>query len=245
MSKPGAKRFEQMLARNHEFAGRTLEPGFPLAAFNQLQDWQQARLGCSFADLYDRKQYRPAIDFFLTEVYGGLDFRERDQDMGQVMPVMVRFLPDRALVTLSEAFELQAISLEFDERMARYLEAQAIDRLDMDSYGAVYRECSERKGRERQIMLIHKLGYDLEKLVQKSWINHLVRLLRGPAIAAGFGRLQAFLETGLASFRALDDATWFVDTIYEREWAAMERLFRGDPDPFLLQGKVQPKCSER
>ena len=70
------------------------------------------------------------------------------------------------------------------------------------------------------------------------------RLQRGD-IAAGFGRLQGFLESGLESFRALNDATWFVDTIYEREWAAMERLFRGDPDPFLLQGKVQPKCSER
>jgi len=245
MRKPGAKRFEEMLARNHEFAGRTLAPDFPLAAFNQLQCWQQERLRCSFADLYDRADYRPAIDFFLSEVYGGLDFRERDEDMGQVMPVMIRFLPDRALVTLAEAFELQAISLESDAGMAQHMHDHGIERLDMEAYGRVYRECSDRDGRERQILLIHKMGYDLDKLVQKSWINYLVRLLRGPAIAAGFGRLQAFLETGLESFRALDDATWFVDTIYEREWAAMERLFRGDPDPFLLQGKVQPKCSER
>ena len=85
MSKPGANRFESMLARNHDFAGRTLEPGFPLAAFNQLQAWQQQRLGCTFADLNELEHYRPAIDFFLTEVYGGLDFRERDEDMGQVM----------------------------------------------------------------------------------------------------------------------------------------------------------------
>ena len=216
MSKPGANRFETMLARNHDFAGRTLEPGFPLAAFNQLQAWQQQRLGCTFADLNEREHYRPAIDFFLSEVYGGLDFRERDQDMGQVMPVMIRFLPDRALVTLSEAFELQAISLEFDERMARFMEERRIEVLDMDNYGEVYRECSDREGRERQILLIHKLGYDLDKLVQKSWINYLVRMLRGPAIAAGFGRLQGFLESGLESFRALNDATWFVDTIYEQ-----------------------------
>jgi hypothetical protein len=245
MRKPGANRFEAMLARNHDFAGRTRAPDFPLAAFNQLQSWQQERLRCSFADLYDLADYRPAIDFFLSEVYGGLDFRERDQDMGQVMPVMVRFLPDRALVTLSEAFELQAISLECDAEMAQFMHDGGIERLDMETYGHVYRECSDREGRERQILLIHKMGYDLDKLVQKSWINYLVRLLRGPAIAAGFGRLQAFLETGLESFRSLDDASWFVDTIYEREWAAMERLFRGDPDPFLLQGKVQPKCSER
>ena len=59
-----------------------------------------------------------------------------------------------------------------------------------------------------------------------------------------FNRREEIAEL-LESFRALNDANWFVDTIYEREWAAMERLFRGDPDPFLLQGKVQPKCSER
>jgi len=245
MSKPGATRFQEMLARNHEFAERTLEDGFPLKAFNQLQCWQQERLGCSFADLYELEDYRPAIEFFLNDVYGGLDFRERDEDMGQVMPVMIRFLPDRALVALSEAFELQAISLEFDERMARHMERSRVRRLDMQAYGEVYRAGSDREGRERQILLIHKLGYDLDTLVRKSWINYLVRLMRGPAIAAGFGRLQAFLESGLTSFRALNDANWFVDTIYEREWAAMERLFRGDPDPFLLQGKVQPKCSER
>jgi hypothetical protein len=245
MSKPGARRFQEMLARNHAFAERTLGPDFPLPEFNQLQCWQQERLSCSFADLYEMKDYRPAIDFFLTEVYGGLDFRDRDQAMEQVTPVMIRFLPDRALVALSEAFELQAISLEFDERMGRYMATEGVRRIDMDAYGAIYRACSDREGRERQILLIHKLGYDLDKLVQKSWINYLVRLMRGPAIAAGFGRLQAFLEGGLESFRSLDDATWFVDTIYEREWAAMERLFRGDPDPFLLQGKVQPKCSDR
>lgn len=245
MSKPGAARLREMLARNHAFAGRTLTADFPLDAFGQLQAWQQERLGCSFADLSEQEEYRPAIDFFLTEVYGGLDFRERDQDMEKVMPVMISFLPEPALVALSEAFELQAISLEFDERMAAYMAEQGLLRLDMAVYGQVYRACSDREGRERQILLIHKLGYDLDRLVRKSWINYLVRLMRGPAVAAGFGRLQTFLENGLGSFRALEDATWFVDVIYEREWSAMERLFDGDSDPFRLQGKVQPKCSER
>ena len=83
-----------------------------------------------------------------------------------------------------------------------------------------------------QILLIRKLGRDLKTLVHKSIINYLLRLLRGPAHAAGFGNLQEFLETGLAAFRALEDPGHFVDTIYDREWAAMERLFAGDPDPF-------------
>ena len=75
---------------------------------------------------------------------------------------------------------------------------------------------------------------DLNKLVRKSIVNYLLRMLRGPAHAAGFGKLQEFLETGLASFRALEDADYFVETIYRREWRAMEKLFAEDPDPFRL-----------
>ncbi len=154
--------------------------------------------------------------------------------MNKVLPVMVRFLPDKALVALAEAFELQALSLEYDVEMAYCMARMDIDELDMARYGAVYREGSDRAGRERQILLIRKLGRDLKTLVHKSIINYLLRLLRGPAHAAGFGNLQEFLEAGLAAFRALEDPEHFVDTIYEREWAAMERLFAADPDPFRL-----------
>ena len=245
MSKPGANQLRETLARNHDLAGRTVGADFPLEEFNVLQRWQQKRLLTSFSDLLEEACYQPAIEFFLSDIYGGLDFRERDQDMGKVLPVMVRFLPDGALVTLSEAFELQAISLEYDERMAHYMRRENISQLDMESYLPVYLAGGDKEGRARQIRLIHKLGYDLDRLVRKPMVNHLVRLLRGPAHAAGFGSLQEFLETGLESFRALDDARGFVDTIYEREWAAMERLFDGEPDPFRLQPNLQPKCSAR
>lgn len=236
MSKPGAERLQGMLARNHSIAERVQEADFPLQAFERLQHWQRERLACSFEDLLQHGGYGPAVHFFLTELYGGLDFRERDQDMGRVMPVMIRFLPDRTLGTMSEAFELQAISLEYDLEMAEWMARHRIQRLDMARYGEVYRACSDRAGRERQIQLIRDLGYDLDKLVRLPLVNYLVRLLRGPAHAAGFGALQEFLEEGLEAFRALEDARWFVDTIYEREQASMERLFAGEEQPFALCG---------
>jgi hypothetical protein len=232
MSKPGAELLRTMLARNHRLAELTLEPAFPLDRFEALQRWQLARLMRTFDDLYRHEGYREAVEFFVSDLYGGLDFRQRDQEMTRVMPVMIRFLPDKALVALAEAFELQALSLEYDVEMARWMEQAGVQELDMDSYGEVYRNSSDRAGRERQILLIRKLGRDLKTLVHRSIINYLLRLLRGPAHAAGFGNLQEFLETGLAAFRALEDPDHFVDTIYDREWAAMERLFAGDTDPF-------------
>jgi hypothetical protein len=232
MSKPGAERLRSMLQRNHGIAERVEQADFPVRAFEELQHWQRARLSRSYSDLETLEGYRPAIHFFLSELYGGLDFRDRDQDLGRVMPVMIRFLPDATLATMSEAFELQAISLEFDMHMADRMAHQALSRLDMDRYCRTYRACGDRAGRERQITLIRKLGYDLESLVRRPLVNYLVRLLRGPAHAAGFGQLQEFLETGLGAFRALPDAPFFIETIYEREWTAMQRMFDGADKPF-------------
>jgi hypothetical protein len=138
---------------------------------------------------------------------------------------------------MSEAFELQAISLEYDMDMARYMAQRGPGRQDMGSldierYCEVYRACSDQAGRERQIVLIRKLGYDLDALVRLPLVNSLVRLLRGPAHLAGFGRLQQFLEEGLAAFRALPDAGFFIETIFQRETDAMQKLFAGARQPF-------------
>jgi hypothetical protein len=175
-----------MLARNHDIAQRIDARGFPLAAFESLQSWQRKRIGRSYADLVQLEGFGPAVHFFLTELYGGLDFRERDQDIGKVMPVMIRFLPDRALQTMAEAFELQAISLEFDMAMAAAMVQRGTRGLDMAEYCEIYRSANDRGGRERQITLIRKLGYDLDQVVRWPLVNYLVRLLRGPA-HAGFG----------------------------------------------------------
>lgn len=232
MSKPGAERLRSMLERNHAIAERVEQANFPVRYFEELQHWQRARLSRSYGDLEPQAGYRPAIHFFLSELYGGLDFRDRDQDLGRVMPVMIRFLPDATLATMSEAFELQAISLEFDMRMADWMARHALPELDMNGYCRTYRACGDRAGRERQIRLIRKLGYDLDSLVRWPLVNRLVRLLRGPAHAAGFGRLQEFLEAGLSAFRALPDAAFFIETIYDREWVAMQRMFDESNKPF-------------
>ncbi len=232
MEKPGAARLYEMLARNHELAGTIDRGGFPLAELEQLQSWQQARLARTYSDLLQQEAYRLAVNFFLTELYGGLDFRGRDQDMSKVMPVMKRFLPDRVLYIMSEAFELQAISIGFDMKMAGYMKMQGFAGLDMERYCETYRACGDTEGRERQILLIRKLGYDLDKLVNKPLVNALVRLLRGPAHAAGFGKLQDFLESGLGSFRKIEDISYFNETVYQREWTAMKNMFEGWEKPF-------------
>jgi toxin YoeB len=45
-----------------------------------LRRWQSARLAHTHADLLHSPRYQPAADFFLNELYGDRDFRQREQD---------------------------------------------------------------------------------------------------------------------------------------------------------------------
>jgi hypothetical protein len=234
MLRPGAQLAHDMLDRSHRLAAQIDAGGFPLAAFETLQKWQQDRLARTYDDLMRRERYRPACIFFLEELYGGLDFRERDEDVGKVMPVMVRFLPDRVLRSMAEAFELQALSLDLDMEMATILDRRGMGELTLEHYAETYRETGRKVERERQILLIRKLVQDLARLVDRSFVKYLVRLMRGPAHAAGFGNLQSFLENGLNAFLSLEDRDYFALTIFEREWQAMQNLFAGNKDPYGL-----------
>jgi hypothetical protein len=216
--KKHSKRLERALAHSHRLAGRLDEPGFPLAALESLQDWQRHRLAGTYADLIAIEHYRAAAEFFLDELYGGLHFRERDQEVERVLPVMIRTLREDMLLALAEAFELQALSLDLDMDMTFAMVRARWTDLDTARYAEIYRACGRHADRVDQVELIHRLGL----------------LLRGPARAAGFGRLQTFLEQGLFAFRTMGDGTEFVNTIRERETIVMQRLLSGEEQPFEI-----------
>ena len=230
--KQHADRLRQALTDSHELAARFDEPGFPHAELKILQGWQRKRLENSYRKLISQERYRAAGDFFLVELYGGLNFRERDQQMERVLPVMVRMLRADMLLALAEAFELQSLSLGLDMDMTLALQTSGWKELNTGRYGEVYRSCGRRQDRERQIELIGHLGLELNELVHHRLVMFLIRTLRGPARAAGFGLLQTFLEQGLRAFQIMGDGTEFIETIWKNEDKVMRRLFAGDKNPF-------------
>jgi hypothetical protein len=152
--------------------------------------------------------------------------------MERVLPVMVRMLRDDMILVLAEAFELQSLSLNLDMDMAAALKQNAWDELNTARYGEIYRICGRPVDRERQIELIGHLGTELNELVHHRLVLWLIRTLRGPARAAGFGLLQSFLEQGLRAFQIMGDGTEFIETIWNNEDAVMQRLFAADENPF-------------
>lgn len=215
--KKNAARLRQALTESHNLATRLDEPGFPLAELELIQTWQRQRLAKTYAELISQQRYSAAGDFFLDELYGGLHFRQRDQEMERVLPVMVRVLREDMLLVMAEAFELQALSLDLDMDMTVQFQKSGWDELNRHRYGEIYRACGRVAEREKQIELIYRLGHQLNRLVHHRLVMMLIRMLRGPALAAGFGLLQSFLENGLNAFRIMGDGSEFIETIRQRE----------------------------
>jgi hypothetical protein len=231
--KPSAPHLRKALTDSHELATRLDGLGFPLAELEIVQSWQRGRLARSYQHLIGQDRYHAAGDFFLAELYGGLNFRQRDQQMERVLPVMVRMLRDDMLRVLAEAFELQAMSLRFDIDMTQEMLKAGWDELNTDRYGDIYRTVGRPSERKKQIDLIGRLGMELNELVHHRLVLLLIRTVRRPARAAGFGLLQTFLEQGLTAFRIMGDGTEFIETIWNKETEVMERLLAGEKEPFV------------
>lgn len=202
-----------------------------------LKSYQQRRFASTYADLLSNSRYAPAARFFLDELYGPRDFSSRDAQFARVVPAMVRLFPAEIVRTVQTLADLHALSETLDTMMARRLRGRAIDRL---GYMDAWQHCGDAAQRERQIALTLTVGSDLDRLTRKPLLRGALHMMRGPAKAAGLPALQAFLEEGFDTFKAMGGAAEFLSTVGARERALAEALFTapldGSPlDPALGQ----------
>jgi hypothetical protein len=203
---------------------------------NALRAWQSARLARTHRDLLESGRYGNAAAFFLSDLYGARDFRQRDADVEKVVPMLAAVLPLGALHSLAMAIELDALSEHLDAAVVAELRKEQPDRskplaIDEASYAAAYR-AGARAERERQIELVDETGKVLDSVAHKPMVTAAMNLARTPARLAGMSALHDFLERGLTAFRGMKRADEFLAIIKRREAAFMERLFAGGPDPY-------------
>ena len=73
-------------------------------------------------------------------------------------------------------------------------------------------------------------GETLKTLVRIPFISLLLKTMRRPAHAAGFGALQEFLETGFNTFHAISDIDRFLKLLDERMDRVFDRIYHAPLD---------------
>ncbi len=187
-----------------------------------LKDYQHRRFARTYADLLALPHYAGAARFFLDELYGPHDFSARDAQFERVVPGLVRLFPAAIVQTVRSLAELHALSEWFDTEVARHLTDAPISAA---AYVMAWQQTGHEERRYRQIALMMAVGQALERYTRNPVLRHSLRLMRGPARAAGLSALQGFLETGFDTFGALRDAGAFLKLVEARERVLCDALF--------------------
>jgi hypothetical protein len=200
-----------------------------MTTIRAVQAWQCKRLLASHQHMYQQKRFRPAVEFFINELYGPNDFSQRDQDIARIVPKMSAFLPQKALQSLASALHLNTLSFELDFDLAKQLVDSEINR---DTYAKAYVSCDNLAIRQQQIDYIRTLGNDLADVVKMKGISSLLFISRKPAKIAGVLALHEFLEKGFKSFKNLGNVDDFITPVMNKEHQIMQQLANpNSPNP--------------
>ena len=217
--------FLEAVAR--ERSARAASPAL-LKRVQEVKAYQQRRFSHTYADVLATPRYGGAARFFLDELYGPGDFRQRDAQFARVVPALVRLFPHDVVETVNTLAQLHALSEGLDSEMARHLPG---DRVDAGLYIAAWQQTARADQREMQIALTLSVGQSLDGLTRKPLLRHTLRMMRGPARAAGLAALQAFLENGFDTFLAMRGAKEFLALVSAREHLLMDTLFDEEAAP--------------
>lgn len=204
-------------ARHHDAAlGRRVQ---------RLKAYQQARFARTHADMLAHPRYGAAARFFLDDLYGPSDFSDRDAQFARIVPAITRMFPEEIVQTVDALGELHALSEQLDSRMAGHLPDTDWGRVE---YLHAWQALANPEQRQHQLELVLALGRRLDRFTHSRLLRQSLRMMRGPARAAGLAALQAFLERGFDTFAAMKGAEPFLSSVQAREQAAIQRFFATD-----------------
>ena len=196
-----------------------------------IKRFQAQRFQATYADLLQSRRYQTAARFFLEELYSDKDYAERDQQFARIASTIAKLFPQPVVNTAAALAEVHALTERLDDAMARaYLALQPMgdSQIDAARYITCWRQVADPAARQHQLEVVLALGQSLDSLTRKPGLRTLLKMMRGPALAAGLTSLQRFLEAGFDAFQTMRGADEFLKLIALRETEWIHRLFEED-----------------
>jgi hypothetical protein len=198
---------------------------------------QVQRFRATYADFLIDRRHAPAARFFLAELYGQVDYSERDAQFARIAGAIERLFPTHVMVLAVHMAEVHALTETLDWAMAEawaaspYALAHTATPLQhlAPGYLHAWRNVGCRSDREHQLQAVRALGEQLTRVVRIPGLRTALRLMRHPAHAAGLSALQAVLEQGFDAFAAMGSTASFLEAVRSRETHWLDTLDAGTP----------------
>jgi hypothetical protein len=212
--------------------GKAIDPNIGL-----LRQWQSERLARTYADFAKDQRFRPAIRFFLEDLYGARDFSQRNHDIQRLYDMVRHIAPEPMIRPLMYSVELHSLTEQLDAHLIDLLVNQlgVGNAITVPAYAEAYRLCDNYDRRVQQIELIFEVGSQLDKIVQMPLSGAMLQISKVPLERGGWRDLMAFMERGFNAFRQMRGGRQFLETVRERERRILDRIYAGAPDPFEFE----------
>ena len=199
----------------------------------KLHRWQADRMRKTHQALLDDERYRVATEFFLEDIYGGIDLRDLANEAERAINAALRILPEKVMLTATHALELNALTAELDELLADFLfNEMGESDISVEAYSEAFRRSAPHELRQRQTQLAKEMAIGLDKYVRSRLIFSTFKLVKRPAHRAGIGNLYGFMGKAFDAMRPMGRASEVIHRIVDREAELMEAIFSGDTSPF-------------
>jgi len=202
-----------------------------------IKQFQARRFAGTYQDMLHSATFGKPTGFFLEELYGVADFSERDAQFGRIAGALRTFFPSQVVDTAVALAQLHALTEEMDVEMAKCCgntKGTENDIIDSADYIECWRVVASPTLRLGQLQSVLDIGLELDKLTHTKGLRLTLRMMRGPAKAAGLHSLQSFLEAGFDTFASMGnqgrEARIFLNTIRERESVWIDTLFNASPE---------------
>lgn len=221
-----AEHFRECIRKSNALHASYLDDPGQLWQYDRFTEWQMTYLLAYFDDLHERPGYDEAIDFTMSDL-AGVGISRRDRDLERAAPAITAMLPRKALETIAAAAELNARVLEINLGIFGHLQhdGRLPDTITNRGYCIACREASTLDECMDLVHLATHLGRTLKRLVRVPLLGAMLRAMRGPAHAAGFGALQEFLEDGYQKYRQIPDIDHFLEEIDTRMTEVFETIY--------------------
>ncbi len=228
-----AQTIRQSLSRVATLRAEVAASGPLQSTLLAVKRFQARRFAGTYQDLLQSAVFAAPTRFFLEELYGDRDFSDRDAQFARIAGALQTFFPSQVVATAVALAQLHALTETLDVEMARHCQQVGDSppglRLDSADYLHSWRAVATPAIRLGQLQSVLDIGQELDSLTRTKGLRLTLRMMRGPAKAAGLHSLQSFLEAGFDTFASMggkgQEARAFLTTIHSRESAWIDALF--------------------
>ena len=199
---------------------------------NEVQSWQQARIKRTHSTLFEQPKNQLMADYFLTQLYGGDEFKVLAEQLGLILPKakkLERLAKESSLEAGSMGIQASILAIELDLHLAQWLLEQELA-VNEENMLLAYRTVDEADERRVQINNLKDVCYRTDKDLNSFMLKKAFAMAKGTAYRYNFQPLYDFIDSGFKAMKPLKSVSSFIEPFCARELEVIDEVHAMDND---------------